>query len=67
MVITFELDKDDRFGLETRAVPPCWYRHNTLVETLSALRDYERISFAPRPPLPPRSTGSVPCAKSRTD
>ena len=37
----------DRFGLETRVVPPCWYRHNTLVEPLSALRDHERISFAP--------------------
>ena len=37
----------DRFGLETRVVPPCWYRHNTLVEALSALRDHERISFVP--------------------
>jgi len=37
----------DRFALETRVVPPCWYRHNTLVEPLSALRDHERISFAP--------------------
>ncbi|MHB8185786.1 MAG: hypothetical protein ACYDDU_06795 [Dermatophilaceae bacterium] len=37
----------DRFGLETRVVPPCWYRHNPLVEGLSALRDHERISFAP--------------------
>ena len=37
----------DRFGLETRVVPPCWYRHNALVEALSALRDHERISFAP--------------------
>jgi len=37
----------ERFGLETRVVPPCWYRHNTLVEALSALRDHERISFAP--------------------
>lgn len=37
----------DRFGLETRVVPPCWYRHNSLVEGLSALRDHERISFAP--------------------
>jgi len=37
----------DRFGLETRIVPPCWYRHNALVEGLSALRDHERVSFAP--------------------
>jgi hypothetical protein len=37
----------DRFALETRVVPPCWYRHNTLVEALSALRDHERICFAP--------------------
>jgi len=37
----------DRFGLETRVVPPCWYRHNALVEALSALRDHERISFSP--------------------
>jgi len=37
----------DRFALETRVVPPCWYRHNTLVEALSALRDHERMSFAP--------------------
>ena len=37
----------DRFGLEARVDPPCWYRHNTLVEALSALRDHERICFAP--------------------
>jgi hypothetical protein len=37
----------DRFGLETRVIPPCWYKHNALVEPLSALRDHERISFAP--------------------
>ena len=37
----------DRFGLETRVVPPCWYQHNALVESLSALRDRERICFAP--------------------
>ncbi len=27
-------------------LPPCWYRHNDLVEALSALRDHERISYA---------------------
>ena len=37
----------DRFGLDNRVVPPCWYQHNTLVESLSALRDLERICFAP--------------------
>jgi len=37
----------DRFALQTRVVPPCWYQHNTLVEALSALRDQERICFAP--------------------
>ncbi len=40
-------DLVDRLGLGTRVVPPCWYRHNALVEPLSALRDHERISFAP--------------------
>ena len=28
-------------------VPPCWWRHNDLVELFSALRDHERASFAP--------------------
>jgi hypothetical protein len=28
-------------------VPPCWWQHNDLVELLSALRDYERASYAP--------------------
>jgi hypothetical protein len=27
-------------------LPPCWYRHNDLVEALSALRDHERISYS---------------------
>jgi hypothetical protein len=27
-------------------VPPCWWQHNDLVELLSALRDYERASYA---------------------
>jgi hypothetical protein len=35
----------DRFTLDTRVVPPCWRRHNAMVETLSALRDHERASY----------------------
>ncbi len=35
-----------RFGLDQRVVPPCWARHPGLVETLSALRDHERGSYA---------------------
>jgi hypothetical protein len=37
----------DRYDLDTRTIPPCWYRHNSIVETLSALHDFERISFDP--------------------
>jgi hypothetical protein len=40
-------DLVDRFSLDTRAVPPCWYRHNAHVEALSALQDYERMAFHP--------------------
>jgi hypothetical protein len=36
----------DRFAIETRVIPPCWYRHNGMVEALSALRDHERMSFS---------------------
>jgi hypothetical protein len=36
----------DRFPNMTR-LPDCWYRHNELVEALSALRDHERACFAP--------------------
>src|SRR5674476_1230046 len=39
-------DLVDRFALETRVVPPCWYRHNTLVESLSALLD---LTHGPEP------------------
>ena len=35
-----------RFALDHRVVPPCWTHHPTLVETLSALRDHERGSYA---------------------
>jgi hypothetical protein len=36
----------ERFALDVRTVPPCWDRHNTMVEALSALRDYERGCYA---------------------
>jgi hypothetical protein len=39
-----------RFALDTRVVPPCWPRHNAMVETLSALRDHERASYHPTAP-----------------
>jgi hypothetical protein len=35
----------DRFALDSRTIPPCWERHNAMVEALAALRDYERGSF----------------------
>jgi hypothetical protein len=35
----------DRFTIDTRTIPPCWYRHNAMVETLAALRDHERGSY----------------------
>lgn len=40
-------DLVDRFGLDSRTVPPCWFRHNGHVEALAALFDYERMSFYP--------------------
>jgi hypothetical protein len=39
-----------RFPIPTRHVPHCWYRHNELVEALSALRDHERSSYASTAP-----------------
>ena len=36
----------ERFRLDARTIPPCWYRHNPIVETLSALRDYEYDCYA---------------------
>jgi hypothetical protein len=35
----------DRFAIDTRTIPPCWYRHNAMVERLAALRDHERGSY----------------------
>jgi hypothetical protein len=31
-------------------IPACWWRHNDLVEGLSALRDFERACFSPTAP-----------------
>lgn len=35
----------DRYALDVRTVPPCWFRHNAHVEALVALRDAERACF----------------------
>jgi hypothetical protein len=36
-----------RFSIPAQVVPPCWFRHNALVEGLAALRDHHRTSFSP--------------------
>jgi hypothetical protein len=43
-------DLVDRFGLDARTVPPCWYRHPGIVAALAALRDHERACFTPTAP-----------------
>ena len=35
-----------RFSIEPRVIPPCWRKHNGMVEALFALRDHERASYA---------------------
>ena len=40
----------DRYALDARTVPPCWFRHNGHVEALVALRDAERACFGPGAP-----------------
>jgi hypothetical protein len=41
----------ERFShLDHHVIPRCWWRHNGHVEVLSALRDYERCSFAATAP-----------------
>jgi hypothetical protein len=35
-----------RFSIPAQVVPPCWFRHNALVEGLAALRDHHRSSFS---------------------
>jgi len=34
-----------RFRIDSRTIPPCWYRHNAMVEALSALYDHELGSY----------------------
>jgi hypothetical protein len=44
-------DLQDRFEhLDHHALPRCWWRHNSHVEALVALRDHERSSFADTAP-----------------
>src|SRR2546430_14733655 len=33
-----------RFSIPAQVVPPCWFRHNALVEGLAALGDHHRTS-----------------------
>jgi hypothetical protein len=40
----------DRYALDARTVPPCWFLHNGHVEALVALRDAERACFGPAAP-----------------
>ena len=40
----------ERYALDARTVPPCWFRHNGHVEVLVALRDAERACFGPAAP-----------------
>src|SRR3954468_14353609 len=35
----------DRYVLEHRVVPPCWYLHGALVDLLTALRDHHEYAF----------------------
>lgn len=37
-------------GLDSYVVPSCWYEHESLVGALQALKDYERVAYAPNAP-----------------
>jgi hypothetical protein len=41
--------------LDHHVIPACWWRHNSHVEALAALRDHERLSYAETAP----ATGAV--------
>ncbi|HET6911616.1 MAG TPA: hypothetical protein VFH54_19995 [Mycobacteriales bacterium] len=36
----------DRYALDHRVVPPCWYLHGALVDVLTALRDHHAHAFS---------------------
>ena len=36
--------------LDHHVIPACWYRHNSHVEALAALRDHEKVSYAESSP-----------------
>ena len=36
-----------RFAFDHRVIPPCWYRHDALVELLSALHDHWWPAYEP--------------------
>lgn len=37
----------NRYALDVREVPPCWYRHGAVVEELSALHGAWRVAYDP--------------------
>jgi hypothetical protein len=37
-------------GLDSYVVPACWYEHESLVVALQALKDHERVAYAPSAP-----------------
>lgn len=39
-----------RFHIDARVIPPCWARHNGMVEALTALRDLERDCYSHKAP-----------------
>jgi hypothetical protein len=42
----------DRYRLDHRLVPPCWYLHGALVDLLTALRDHYEHAFGGLQPGP---------------
>ncbi len=58
------IELQERFAhLDHHVIPPCWWRHNEHVEALAALRDHERVSYAPMAP----ATASVEWMRALRD